>query len=203
MIIHQIPVGAMANFTYIIQDESTPQCVVVDPSWDLDRVRAVLGANRLKVKYIVNTHHHFDHTLGNETLARATRAGIVQHPSSGLSHDIAVDEGDVITFGESSLDVLHTPGHSQDGICLVGGGNIFTGDTLFVGSCGRVDLPGGDAGMLYDSLTRLAGMDGSLTVYPGHHYGTSPRSTISQERLTNPALRHGTRRGFLDMMGVP
>ena len=202
MIVHQIPVGGMLNFTYAIRDEGTGEAIIVDPSWDLDRIQDVIAKNDMTPKYIVNTHHHFDHTLGNETLSRSTGAPIIQHPSSGLPHDIAVGEGDTIRFGESSLEVLHTPGHSQDSICLVGDGKIFTGDTLFVGSCGRVDLPGGDASQLYHSLRRLAKMEGSLVVYPGHHYGDSKTSTISDQVDTNPVLYPRTEGEFLRMLGA-
>lgn len=204
MIVHQVPVGHMQNFTYVVQDEPTNQTIVIDPSWDLDRVQAILDKNNLKPKYIINTHHHFDHTIGNEALARSTGAQIVQHPSSGLPHDLAVDDGDTIAFGDSTLMVLHTPGHSQDSICLVGDGKIFTGDTLFVGSCGRVDLPGGSATHLYHSLFDvLSKMDGSLTVYPGHHYGMTPTSTISGEVSTNPVLQPRTEEQFRSMLGQP
>ena len=112
------------------------------------------------------------------------------------------EEGDTVRFGDSSLEVLHTPGHSQDSICLVGDGKIFTGDTLFVGSCGRVDLPGGDASQLYHSLRRLAKLEGSLVVYPGHHYGDSKTSTISDQLNTNPVLYPRTEGEFLRMLGV-
>ena len=202
MIIRQIPVGGMLNFTYVVCDESSSNGIVVDPSWDLDRVQSVISEEGVTPEYIVNTHHHFDHTLGNEALARATGAKIVQHPTSGLPHDIAVNEGDSIRFGDSALEVLHTPGHSQDSICLVGDGKILTGDTLFVGSCGRVDLPGGDASHLYRSLRRLATLDGSLVVYPGHHYGDAKTSTIRDQIMTNPVLQPRTEADFLGMLGV-
>lgn len=202
MIVHQIPVGGMLNFTYAVRDEGTGESIIVDPSWDLDRVRKVVADNDMAPKYIVNTHHHFDHTLGNEALARAIGVPVVQHPSSGLPHDVAVDEGDSIRFGDSSFEVLHTPGHSQDSICLVGDGNILTGDTLFVGSCGRVDLPGGDASQIYHSLRRLATLDGSLVVYPGHHYGDATTSTIAEEVANNPVMRPVTEGEFLRMLGA-
>lgn len=202
MIIHQIPVGGMMNFTYVICDEATGYSIIVDPSWDLDRVRAILSDNNMVPKYIVNTHNHFDHTLGNEALSRTIGVQVVQHPASEMPHNISVNEGDMIHFGESSLEVLHTPGHSQDGICMVGDGKILTGDTLFVGSCGRVDLPGGDASQLYHSLRRLATLDGSLVVYPGHHYGDATTSTIAEEVITNPVMQPATESEFLRMLGA-
>ena len=142
----------MANFTYVVEDDETSEAIVIDPSWDLDEIEQVIKRNDLKIKYIVNTHHHFDHTLGNQAMAESTGAPIIQHEESELDNDIKVKDGDVIKFGNSELRVYHTPGHSKDSICLVGDGKIFSGDTLFVGNCGRVDLPGGSAKELYHSL---------------------------------------------------
>ncbi|MBI2005706.1 MAG: MBL fold metallo-hydrolase [Nitrosopumilales archaeon] len=143
MKVHQLQVGNMQNFTYILEDEKTGEAVLVDPSWDLDAVEQLITRNNLKIKYIVNTHHHFDHTIGNEAMTNTTGAKIIQHEASTLKHDIIVKDGDKIRFGESEVVVFHTPGHSKDSICLVGDGKILTGDTLFVGNCGRVDLPDG------------------------------------------------------------
>ena len=145
MKVHQIQVGNMQNFSYIVEDEDTSEAIIIDPSWDLIELEMIIKKNNLKIKYIVNTHHHFDHTLGNEAMAESTKAQIIQHESSELKHEITVKDGDFIEFGNSKLKVLHTPGHSPDSICLVGDGKIFSGDTLFVGNCGRIDLPGGSA----------------------------------------------------------
>lgn len=203
MIVHQIPVGRMQNFTYVVSDEGTGEAVIIDPSWDLGDVESVVRDNGLKVKYIVNTHHHFDHTTGNEEMAESTGAPIVQHPDSGLRHDVAVRDGDWVEFGGSRLQVLHTPGHSKDSICLVGDGKLFSGDTLFVGSCGRVDLPGGSAAELYRSLFgALYGLDDSLVVYPGHDYGGSATSTLGAEKAANPVMQRRTEQEFVLMMGM-
>ena len=140
MKVHQIQVGNMQNFSYIVEDEDTSESIIIDPSWDLIELEMIIKENALKIKYIVNTHHHFDHTLGNEAMVESTKAPIIQHENSELKHDITVKDGDFIEFGNSKLKVLHTPGHSQDSICLVGDGKIFSGDTLFVGNCGRIDL---------------------------------------------------------------
>ncbi|MEK6831453.1 MAG: hydroxyacylglutathione hydrolase family protein, partial [Thermoproteota archaeon] len=145
MKVHQIQVGNMQNFTYVVEDEDTNEGIIIDPSWDLDQIEQVIKRNNLKIKYIINTHHHFDHTLGNEGMIKSTNAKIIQHEKSELKHDITVKDGDIIEFGNSKLTVLHTPGHSKDSMCLIGDGKIFSGDALFVGNCGRVDLPGGSA----------------------------------------------------------
>lgn len=193
----------MQNFTYVLEDEETSQALVLDPSWDLDEVKRIIDKNNLTVKYIVNTHHHFDHTLGNESMAKETGAKIIQYSTSTLKHDISVSEGEKIKFGNSELDVLYTPGHSKDSMCLVGDGKIFSGDTLFVGTCGRVDLPGGDARELYHSLVdTLRKLDDGLLMYPGHNYGTTPTSTIGEQKRTNLVMQPRTEQEFLEMMGI-
>ncbi len=202
MKVHQIQVGNMQNFSYIVEDEDTSESLIIDPSWDLIELEMIIKKNNLKIKYIVNTHHHFDHTLGNEAMNESTKASIIQHESSELKHDITVKDGDFIEFGNSKLKVLHTPGHSKDSICLIGDEKIFSGDTLFVGNCGRIDLPGGNAKELYHSLFDvLYQLDDNLVMYPGHNYGHSEVSTIGQEKTTNMIMQKRTEQQFVEMMG--
>ena len=202
MKVHQIQVGNMQNFSYIVEDEDTSEAIIIDPSWDLIELEMIIKKNNLKTKYIVNTHHHFDHTLGNEAMVESTKAPVIQHESSELKHDITVKDGDFIEFGNSKLKVLHTPGHSQDSICLVGDGKIFSGDTLFVGNCGRIDLSGGSAKDLYHSLFDvLHKLDENLVMYSGHNYGGAETSTLGQEKITNHVMQERTEEQFLDMMG--
>ena len=202
MKVHQIQVGNMQNFSYIVEDEDTGESIIIDPSWDLIELEMIIKKNNLKIKYIVSTHHHFDHTLGNEAMVESNKAPIIQHENSELKHDITVKDGDFIEFGNSKLKVLHTPGHSQDSICLVGDGKIFSGDTLFVGNCGRIDLPGGSAKDLYHSLFDiLYNLDEKLVMYSGHNYGSSEISTLGQEKITNHVMQKRTEQQFLDMMG--
>lgn len=201
MKVHQIEVGNMQNFTYILEDEETSEAIIIDPSWDLDELKRVIDKNNLKVKYIVNTHHHFDHTIGNDTMAKETGAQIIQYKTSTLRHDIEVSEGDTIKFGESKLAVLYTPGHSKDSMCLVGDGKIFSGDTLFVGTCGRTDLPGGDPKELYHSLVDvLRKLDDNLVMYPGHNYGSTPTDTLGNQKRMNFVMQPRTEQEFLQIM---
>ena len=201
MKVYQIEVGNMQNFTYVLEDEETQESVIIDPSWDLDLVIDVMEKNSLKVKYIINTHHHFDHTMGNDAMAKSTGSKIIQHSASALKNDIRISDGDKIKFGNSELTVVHTPGHSKDSICLVGDSKVFSGDTLFVGSCGRVDLPGGSAKELYHSLFDIIRkMNENLVLYPGHNYGNSPTSTIGREKKTNVVLQPRTENEFLEFM---
>lgn len=202
MIVHQIPVGPMQNFSYIVVDEDSSESIIIDPSWNLMELELIIKENNLKIKYIVNTHYHDDHTRGNEEMVASTKAPIIQHELSTLKNDITVKDGDFIEFGNSKLKVLHTPGHSPDSVCLVGHGKIFSGDTLFVGNCGRIDLPGGNASELYHSLFDvLHSLDDNLVMYPGHNYGSTETSTIGKEKMTNMIMQKRTEQQFLDMMG--
>ena len=202
MRVYQIQVGNMQNFSYVVADDDTNDAIIIDPSWDLVELELIIKEHNLNVKYIVNTHHHFDHTLGNDEMIQFTKAPVIQHESSELKNDLVVRDGDFIEFGNTKLKVLHTPGHSQDSICLVGDGKIFTGDTLFVGNCGRIDLPGGSAKDLFHSLFDvLYSLDDDLVLYPGHNYGPSETSTIGQEKITNLILQKRTEQEFIDMIG--
>lgn len=202
MKVHQIQVGGMQNFSYILEDEETEEAIIIDPSWDLENIEQAIKRNNLKIKYIVNTHHHFDHTLGNEAMTKLTGAKIIQHEASELKHDLTVTDGDKITFGDSELSIIHTPGHSKDSICLVGDGKIFSGDTLFVGNCGRVDLPGGSSKDLYRSLFEIiSNLDDNLVLYPGHNYGPTPTSTLGKEKATNFVMQKRTEQEFTAIMG--
>jgi hydroxyacylglutathione hydrolase len=202
MRIIQIPVGQMANFTYILVDITTRDCILIDPSWDLEKIFDILRENSSKIKYIINTHSHFDHILGNAEVANRTGAKIVQHKSSKDDKDISVADGDSLTLGKNIIKVLHTPGHSKDSMCLIVNDQyIFTGDTLFVGNCGRVDLPGSDPNEMYDSLyNKILHLSESLIVYPGHDYGELQKSTIGREKKANYVLQHSSKEDFLSFM---
>jgi glyoxylase-like metal-dependent hydrolase (beta-lactamase superfamily II) len=197
----QIPVGNMQNFSYIIYDEHEKVGAIIDPSWDLEKIFEFLEKNNISAKFIINTHTHFDHVLGNDQVAEITKAAIIQHEKSTLKKDRSVREGEIINIGQVELEVLYTPGHSEDSICLImNKESIITGDTLFVGNIGRVDLPGSSPANMYDSLSRVAKLDGSLVVYPGHNYGMTPTSTILNERTNNPMLNFKSKQAFLKYM---
>jgi glyoxylase-like metal-dependent hydrolase (beta-lactamase superfamily II) len=201
MKVYQFEVGDMQNFTYLLEDEASGEAIVIDPSWDLPEVLQTIERNNMKVKYIVNTHYHFDHTIGNDFMTKSTGAKIIQHKESTLKNDMKVSDGDKIKFGNSELTVFHTPGHSKDSMCLVGDEKIFSGDTLFVGNCGRVDLPGGNARELYHSLFDIVTkMNENYVLYPGHNYGLSVSSTIGKEKKTNFVLQPRTEDEFVEFM---
>ena len=194
----------MSNFTYVLADETSGEAAVFDPSWDLNKVLEIILENRLNLKYIINTHTHFDHVLGNEKVASKTKAKIVQHTSSTQSHDLSVNDGEELLLGQTRLHILHTPGHSDDSICVIVNEEcVLTGDTLFVGNCGRVDLPGGNASDMFDSLhNKLANLDDSLIVYPGHNYGDRVTSTLGEEKRTNGTLKPRSRDEFMRFMSI-
>lgn len=199
----QLEVGPMANFSYIIADENKRVAAIVDPSWDLEKMYTILEAKKWRVTMIINTHNHFDHVLGNEQIASRTGARIAQHQDSNWEGKyVSITDGEQIPLGETVIKVLHTPGHSKESISLlVNDEFIFTGDTLFVGGCGRVDLLGGDVNDMYDSLyNKVLQLNEDLIVYPGHNYGSSPWSTIGKEKKNNPALQSRSREEFVKFM---
>jgi glyoxylase-like metal-dependent hydrolase (beta-lactamase superfamily II) len=201
MKVYQFEVGDMQNFTYLLEDEDSGEAIVIDPSWDLPDVLQTIERNNMKVKYIVNTHYHFDHTIGNDFMVKSTGAKIIQHKESPLKNDMKVSDGDKIKFGNSEVTVYHTPGHSKDSMCLVGDEKIFSGDTLFVGNCGRIDLPGGNARELYHSLFDVVSkMNENFVLYPGHNYGSSVSSTIGKEKKINFVLQPRTEDEFVEFM---
>ncbi|MEM2119207.1 MAG: MBL fold metallo-hydrolase [Candidatus Bathyarchaeia archaeon] len=191
------------NFSYIIADEAKKEAIVVDPSFNVEALLRIIKDHGLRVLYIVNTHSHVDHTAGNEPLKTATGAKLVVHESAKAKQDVTVADGDILKVGDISVKVLHTPGHSQDSICLLAENKLLTGDTLFVGECGRTDLAGGDAEAMYYSLERLKKFDDKIEVYPGHDYGIKPFSTIGEEKKTNYTLKNRTLEEFLEFMGIP
>lgn len=209
MILEQIQVGHMAVFAYLIGDEQTGEAMLVDPAADIGRLVGEARKRGLHVRFIVNTHGHVDHIAGNADCRKETGAQIVIHeldagmltstPSLILRMfnakasppaDITVRDGDTVSAGGIGLQVLHTPGHTPGGICLYTPGFVLTGDTLFVESVGRTDLPGGSWEALRQSIvTRLLPLPDDTVVLPGHNYGRMPRSTIGHEKRHNPFLR--------------
>lgn len=206
-----MPLGPIQANCFILGCEETRQAVVIDPGDDSDRILTSLSGDRLTVTHIIDTHGHFDHVGANKRLKEVTGADILIHREdapmlSQLSASAAawgmaaedspdadrlLEDGDTITFGTHTLTVMHTPGHTRGGICLyteyTQGGEpkkaVFVGDTLFAGSIGRTDFPGGNFDTLISSIrTKLFNLDDDVTVYPGHMGNT----TIGVERRSNP-----------------
>lgn len=192
------------NFSYLIADEKSKEAAIVDPSFNGDAIIKQIETNGLTLKYIINTHSHSDHIGDNETLRTEYGAKIVAHESSSVKADMRVRDNDALKIGDIELKIIHTPGHTHDGICLLFDKKVLTGDTLFVGECGRTDIPGSDPNEMYNSLfSKLMKLDDDIEVYPGHDYGSKPHSTIGEEKKTNYVLERRTLEEFLDFMGQP
>ena len=205
MIIRQMTVGYMAVFCYLIGCESTGQALVIDPAGDEEQVAAAAREAGLEIKYIFNSHGHSDHSCGNARMKELTGAPLVMHAADddlfnlsrgagrsmswGLTPsppaDVRIEEETTLEVGRVRLDVLHTPGHTPGGLCLLSQGNLFTGDTLFVGSGGRTDLPGASLPTMLKSIKRLMSLPDETIIWPGHDYGDTPTSTIGREKRTN------------------
>ena len=190
------------NFSYIIADQETKQAAIVDSSYNADEIMKIVKTQKLQLKYVINTHGHSDHTAGNAELASIFGAKIVAHKQSKISPDLFVDDGDTIYIGKISVKIIYTPGHTTDSICLlIDNQKLLTGDTLFVGECGRTDFPGGNSKSMYESLFgKLTKLDDDVEVYPGHDYGVKPSTTIGEEKKSNYTLQPRTIKDFIEFM---
>jgi hydroxyacylglutathione hydrolase len=194
----------MENFAYLIGDENTGHAAVVDPAWDIEKILKVAQKNNLRIIYVINTHNHPDHTSGNDELVKATGAKIVAHEASRNRKDISAKDGEILRLGSLELKLIHTPGHSPDHMCVLVNGKLMTGDALFVGECGRTDLPGGNSEQMYDSLfNKLMNLADDVEVYPGHNYGPKTHSTIGYEKAHNYVLKPRTAKEFVQFMREP
>jgi hydroxyacylglutathione hydrolase len=193
------------NFSYIIADDATREAAIVDSSYNAGEITRVLKAEKLKLEYIINTHGHSDHRAGNQELRSIFGAKIVAHKLSKINADVTVDDGDTIHVGSIPVKVIHTPGHTPDSICLlVDNQKLLTGDTLFVGECGRIDMPGGNSKSMYNSLfNKILKLNDDVEVYPGHDYGSKPSSTIGKERRSNYTLEPRSLAEFIEFMNQP
>jgi len=192
------------NFSYIIADEEVGEAIVVDPSFNSSIIMKILAEHGWKLKYVINTHSHWDHVAGNSDLLRNFEAKIVGHKLSDLKKSVSVVDGDTLKIGKILIQIIHTPGHTPDSICLLVDNILLTGDTLFIGACGRTDLPGGSSKEMYYSLFhKLLQLNNDIKVYPGHDYGTTPNSTIGREKQTNYTLKKRTLREFIEFMSEP
>ncbi len=206
-VIRQLAVGQMQNFSYVIGDPATKQAAIIDPGWEAPRLLQECENNGLTATMVILTHTHFDHVTALKTLCSLAPLQIYVHAAE-ISQIPAVapihttQDGSVIQLGEVQVRCMHTPGHSPGGQCLLIDTACFTGDSLFVDGCGRVDLPGSDPAAMWQSLQRLAALPPDTVMYPGHDYGPTPTSTIGAQLISNPYLSQTTKTGFFHARGV-
>ena len=206
-IIKQIPVGPFQVMTYLVACPHTREAVIIDPAGEEDKLLSLTKTENVKVKYILNTHGHADHVLGNPKLKEVLKTPVCMHEADdrffsdkavrektseelGLPPpdpaDIRLKDDDVVEVGTLKIKVIHTLGHTPGSVCYLVDGNLFSGDTLFVGAAGRTDLIGGSLETLLESLEkRLIVLPKETMVWPGHDYGDTPTSTIGREMEEN------------------
>jgi glyoxylase-like metal-dependent hydrolase (beta-lactamase superfamily II) len=208
LIVHQLSVGPLQVNCFLVACRKTHNAMVIDPGGEGDRILYLAKSEGLKISKVVNTHAHFDHIGANQQLVEATGAELMLHAAdlpllqnarrhaeiygltvaSSPEPDRLLDQGDSFEVGEHSFKVLHVPGHSPGGICLLSDGHVFVGDVLFAGSIGRTDLPGGDFDTLVEGVRQhLLCLPDETIVHPGH----GPDTTIGKERRMNPFVGDG------------
>jgi glyoxylase-like metal-dependent hydrolase (beta-lactamase superfamily II)/rhodanese-related sulfurtransferase len=201
MIFEQIATGGCQS--YLVGCGETCAAAVIDPEISqLDRYATLAARSGVRIRYVIDTHTHADHFTATRQLARQLEVPVVMHRASPAPFvDMRVDDGEMLAVGRLRLQVLHTPGHTRDSMCLIASDRVFTGDTLLIGATGRTDLPTGEAEALHDSLFgHLLRLDSALKVFPAHEYKGRSHSTIAQELNDNPRLQKRERAAFVEMM---
>jgi hydroxyacylglutathione hydrolase len=218
--LRQMELGPMQNFVYLVGDSVARECVVVDPAWDIDTIVDTAAGDGMTITGALVTHTHQDHVGGSlaswgmpgripgaEELLGRVKAKVYVHKAereflTGFGSDLVkVDNHDTLQVGRLTLSFLHTPGHTPGSQCFLVDGRLISGDTLFIGSCGRTDLPGSDPSEMYYSLTqRLGALPDDTVLFPGHNYG-GPSSTIGREKRENAFMRFAALGDFLRAMG--
>lgn len=215
------PIAAqMVNFAYAIGDRATGECVLVDPAYAVDDLVDAVEADGLVVGGVLGTHYHADHIGGSmmgyriegiqRLLERVPCPVHVQRDevpwvarTTGIAESelVAHDAGDVVRVGAIEIELVHTPGHTPGSQCFLVDGRLVSGDTLFLDGCGRTDLPGSDAELMYESLQRLASLPPSTIVYPGHRYSMPSSASMEAIREQNYVYRPTSKEQWLTMFG--
>jgi glyoxylase-like metal-dependent hydrolase (beta-lactamase superfamily II) len=211
----------MANFVYVVGDDQQRKCMVVDPAWDVAGIVDFIDREELELTGALVTHYHPDHVGGEifghniagleELLTiRPVKVHVNRIECEGVKQVTGLSDsdfeehsgGDLISIGDTVVQLLHTPGHTPGSQCFLAGSDLFSGDTLFIGGCGRVDLPGGNATQMYESLTQvLAKLPDDTRLFPGHDYAPTPTSTIGVEKRENQYLRMRSLEDWKRLMG--
>lgn len=219
--LRRLLIGQMANYVYLVGSKASRECWVVDPAWDIDAIVEAAARDDMQITGALVTHYHPDHIGGDlfghqisglaELLERVNvPVHVNQKELQGVARVAGISEsdlvphqgGDVVHLGEIPLKFLHTPGHTPGSQCFLVNGNLVSGDTLFFGACGRVDLPGGNPEDMYRSLNEvLKKLPEETQLHPGHQYGSVSASTIGEEARANPYLQPRSLQEWLRMMG--
>jgi len=217
----QLEIGPMQNYVYLVGDPQTRDAAVIDAAWDVDAILRVADAEGYRITHDLVTHFHPDHLGGDlmghqiagaaELVAKVPAKVAIHkaelpfvHRLTGLSASdvVAVEGGDTVKIGRLPIKFVHTPGHTPGSQCFLVGNACVSGDTLFIGSCGRVDLPGSNPEDMWRSLTQtLAALPDETILYPGHNYAAKSKSTIGDEKRTNMMMRFHHLKDFLSVMG--
>jgi glyoxylase-like metal-dependent hydrolase (beta-lactamase superfamily II) len=210
-LLKQFEIGPMQNFGYLIGDQKTKQALIVDPAWDPTKIAAEAQEGGFKIAGFIITHAHYDHVNAIDPLLFKFDVPVyankeeITYAKSGNSivGDLgrtakAVEGGETLQLGDTVITFLHTPGHTPGSQCIRVGNQLVTGDTLFIGGCGRSDLPGGDPATLFKSLKKIASLPVDLEICPGHDYGDVPKRLLKDELQKNPYLRLRDENSFVD-----
>jgi len=199
MLVKQFLTGGDRNFGYLAVDDSTKLAVIIDPSYNPERIVEFAQEQGYTIQYVFNTHGHYDHTNGNSVIKKLTGKEPLLFGNTDPLTGMTVSDGARFPLGDLEITIIHTPGHTSDSICLYIGDAVFTGDTLFVGKIGGTDF-GAQARTEYESLhQKLLTLPDSTRVFPGHNYGVAPESTIGHEGQTNPFLIQPDFESFVDL----
>lgn len=217
----QMRLGPMQNYVYLVGDPATRSLAVIDPAWEIETILDEARRHDMEITHLFVTHFHPDHLGGRmmgievrgaqELLAAGVEAKVHIHkeeaPYVGRVTDLSpsdlqlVEGGSVVNVGQVPVTFIHTPGHTPGSQCFLIGDALVSGDTLFIGSCGRVDLPGSDPKKLYESLQTLGKLPDGTRLFPGHDYSSEKQSTIGEQKRRNPYMRFHDVQEFLSMMG--
>lgn len=207
MIFVQLAVGKMQNYSYLFADRASHEGFVVDPAFDHEKILAAIKEHGINLTRIILTHHHFDHINATAAIKTHTGAEVICHRDTapllqgGASYDRLIDDGYSFVCGDNkTVRCLHTPGHAPGSLCLIVDDKwLVTADTLFIGDCGRADLPGSEPESLFASLQKLKTLPDHLIVCPGHNYGPAPTRSLGEEKRSNPTLQAASFQEFIKM----
>ena len=207
VLVRQLKLGPMENFIYLIACPQTKHAIIVDPAWNIDTVLEEAQKENFSIQGVFATHTHFDHVNGLDDVLEVLDIPVYVHTAeydklgiAGSKRRKTVD-GDKISLGDFTFEVMHSPGHSKGGQCLIAGNHLISGDTLFIDDCGRTDLPSGDIKEMFHSLSRIKGLPDGMVLLPGHHYSSATSASLKEIKRSNLALRANTYQEFLQMMG--